>query len=879
MSPSRVAPQPVAPQSLAPGYRMDSPWKQRVLPTAMNRDGVSPTPRIHGHNIGHTQGDVTSMSQGPLAVGQQPSLAPQSSQRGHRSYVPHSPSPQRNAPRSPARRQFLDAVTLSPSSRRRHHASPGRKSPSTPSHTSMPTPLLMPHGLAGQQQTSQSAAIMGSACPDGFRNLGSMHTLDVSAPQPQRQTSSLTPEPAVAGTETEPQVQTTFATHQEMSDTRNDEELAPGVRIGIGNRMCTITSTLGMGSFGVVWAADCDGVGEVAVKEILCQSQVDLARALYEAELIQSLSNPVQGTPGTPTETPSLDIRIPEYVGSEVTHVSPEVCRMRLAMAKLPGEPLDRFLRTRQKEAEAAQHLPVLPRVVEACRFARELVLQLAPTMERISALAYHRDVNAHNILVTVTEGADGPEPQYGLVDFGLAVNATRWQGGPAPKSAVNPQGWLPGSAEWQHLDVGGDCRYWPTSAWLQFEVGCYELAEAKALCLEYQTHLDLQGLGITALQVLAEMMPNAPCENHGDLEALNTTSEGLPLEMWRVQLAWENYWAASTHFWSALLDTFRNNGDWNVLKNEFIAMNVHEIIARKLRSLRTTLTEAREACRRAPVSSGLGEATHLFSALLVLVSAGEEREGPTSWEKVVNSMRSAPARSRSRSSAEHRRSHAPQSPKTSHQHGNTWSSYQPQVCKDRSREVAVTQAATGSASGHRKPSPRHDQRPSSPTPSGQHHVLLPPPKQVCAVEGVARGPHASWPAHTEPEAEKLVELAADLRTTAAAIRQADTRPASDSQGSSDVKSELEVRRTRKNEVEPGARGYRQKHHKDSEKRTAHTPPHELFVKLNVLANKVVQLAHAMEKLELQDRSIPVAADRAYTKETPSPAVVSTGYS
>lgn len=31
---------------------------------------------------------------------------------------------------------------------------------------------------------------------------------------------------------------------------------------------------------------------------------------------------------------------------------------------------------------------------------------------------------------------------------------------------------------------------------------GCYELTRTSALCMEYQTHLDLQGLGITALQV-----------------------------------------------------------------------------------------------------------------------------------------------------------------------------------------------------------------------------------------------------------------------------------------------------------------------------------------------------------------------------------------
>jgi len=49
-------------------------------------------------------------------------------------------------------------------------------------------------------------------------------------------------------------------------------ELAEGVSVLIGELVCQITSPLGMGSFGVVWAADCPGVGEVAVKEILCQS-------------------------------------------------------------------------------------------------------------------------------------------------------------------------------------------------------------------------------------------------------------------------------------------------------------------------------------------------------------------------------------------------------------------------------------------------------------------------------------------------------------------------------------------------------------------------------------------------------------------------------
>eukprot|EP00913_Durusdinium_trenchii_P023616 g22188.t1 len=91
---------------------------------------------------------------------------------------------------------------------------------------------------------------------------------------------------------------------------------------------------------------------------------------------------------------------------------------------------------------------------------ARALLEQLAPTMAAISKVTYHRDVNAHNILAHL-EG-DRPPVSFGLVDFGLAVDASTWM----DVSAANPLG----KSEWEYLDVGGDCRYWPVSAWRQFE-------------------------------------------------------------------------------------------------------------------------------------------------------------------------------------------------------------------------------------------------------------------------------------------------------------------------------------------------------------------------------------------------------------------------
>ncbi|CAE8678512.1 unnamed protein product [Polarella glacialis] len=177
------------------------------------------------------------------------------------------------------------------------------------------------------------------------------------------------------------------------------------------------------------------------------------------------------------------------------------------------------------------------------------------------------------------------------------------------------------GKSEWEFLDVGGDCRYWPVSAWLQFQVGCRELAADPALSLEYQTHLDLQGLGITALQVLAEMLPAA---------------HAVPKELRGFKEAWNLYWEDATRFWAALLDTFRHGGDWVVLKQEFVALGVHAIVADRLRAVRAALELAMHAALGHNGNCWpLGSAS-LMSALLAMVSSGEQRHKATTWEDVL---------------------------------------------------------------------------------------------------------------------------------------------------------------------------------------------------------------------------------------------------
>eukprot|EP00435_Cladocopium_sp_Y103_P047404 s720_g13.t3 len=250
----------------------------------------------------------------------------------------------------------------------------------------------------------------------------------------------------------------------------------------------------------------------------------------------------------------------------------------------------------------------------EAVASARALLQQLAPTMAAISQVTYHRDVNAHNILVQAAAGGEGRAPSYGLVDFGLAVDASGW----CDPSPSNPGG----KSEWEFLDVGGDCRYWPVSAWRQFEAGCRALVQEDFLCVEYQTHLDLQGLGLTAVQVLSSMLP-------GDLK--------VP-ELKRLQELWQLYWEDASCYWASLLDTFRHGGDWTALKQDFVARKVYRIMADRLRSLRTALSDALEAAAAANLSgedSWPPGSASLFWALLAMISCGERMD--SSWQEVCS--------------------------------------------------------------------------------------------------------------------------------------------------------------------------------------------------------------------------------------------------
>jgi serine/threonine protein kinase len=417
-----------------------------------------------------------------------------------------------------------------------------------------------------------------------------------------------------------------------------EQQLYAGLVLMVGGGRCKVTTALGTGSFGTVWAAECleGGPGpEVAVKEILCRSSVDLANAEFEGKLLEMIQSHARACgsscrPDVGREAYALGgrdplDRIPDLVGIETEICGEETWRVRLAMTRVPGISLDRFLVSRCRRLSGSycsgsalgsstrlqQQGPLS--FVEACGLARELILQLSPALDHISKLSYHRDVNSHNILIDGSPSS----PVFGLVDFGLAVDLTKWQGPMGPLS-------------WQLIDIGGDCRYWPMSAWLQFECGWKELSKYPPLSHEYQTQLDFHALGITALQILAALSPPATKENTGSITP----------HVRALQVAWDQYWQNVTCFWQRLLEVFRTGGDQNALKVACINERVHNIVGANLAALRSAMRKLFDACNAAGTEAHLRQLCPLFAALLELVSSGgtvgfKEGQDPPSWQVV----------------------------------------------------------------------------------------------------------------------------------------------------------------------------------------------------------------------------------------------------
>jgi len=416
--------------------------------------------------------------------------------------------------------------------------------------------------------------------------------------------------------------------HREPSDADAKQgvvALGPGARVSIAGHRFVLSEALGQGSFGMVWAATDRAGTQVAIKEISGRSARDHERSRDEVRLLEVVSEVLGNASDGAT------VRVPTLVCSETTPVpGTDAWLLRVAMTRLPGTPLEEFLEqkrnVRSKQGQVSAET-TYQQFSDSCRYAGEMLVQLAPTLEALSARLYHRDVTPRNILVDTSKGRD--QPSFYLVDFGLAVDGETWRcGGPGAG------------------DLGGDGRYWPASAWLVFAMGASELDNRPSLREEYRTCLDIHALGLSVLRCLMDMLPHLPEPAAGG--AIFRRSAAYP-QLRTLRAAWSKYWSDARRFWQPIYDAFRTRGDFDALRAAFIGAGVHHTVSANLCTLRAALSEARLACMDAPRDTGLAGMPALFEALLMMIHPGSDsREQPGRPEQLPrNSVARSPSATR----------------------------------------------------------------------------------------------------------------------------------------------------------------------------------------------------------------------------------------
>jgi hypothetical protein len=286
-------------------------------------------------------------------------------------------------------------------------------------------------------------------------------------------------------------------------------------------------------------------------------------------------------------------------------------------MSHLPGESLLEELQGARHELATRFEGDVIGQVKGACKMARDLIDQLAPAMAHVSALAFHRDAHASNILV---ENLASDERSFALVDFGLAVPVEQWvKGG------------------WRQHGAAGDCRYWPPSAWQHFLRGVSAVASDEELCGEYEAMLDFHSIGMTALQLFAvASVPLSSAEPSGASRAREAALE--------LQRSWDLYWQSATGLWQEVLAGLNEGRAAHVkmeLSDGHYREVAHKVVARHLEDLRQCLRELKSAFNHADLKTySSNDVATLVDILLRLIGGFD---ATLSWDAVRSAIGEGP--------------------------------------------------------------------------------------------------------------------------------------------------------------------------------------------------------------------------------------------
>lgn len=249
--------------------------------------------------------------------------------------------------------------------------------------------------------------------------------------------------------------------------------------------------------------------------------------------------------------------------------------------------------------------------LLEASRCVKSMITQLGPALEHLSSKAYHRDITPRNVLVEVR----GNQHEFGLVDFGLAVDSSKW-----------------GEQMLTH-DIGGDGHYWPTSSWFVLAHGAHHLESFPALKHEYETCLDLHALGISAMRALMELWDTKQFQS-----ASGEVAWGQLAKMMRLRIAWTRYWDNVARFWQPIFDSFACGGADALerLKTQYGLAGVHRVVSSDLCGVRAALLGVRDA-------AVIPELRQVCDALLVMIRPGKQRADTPTWQQVRLAFTSQP--------------------------------------------------------------------------------------------------------------------------------------------------------------------------------------------------------------------------------------------
>lgn len=407
--------------------------------------------------------------------------------------------------------------------------------------------------------------------------------------------------------------------------------LAVGEVVTIGQLTFRVEHVLGEGTYARVWAARAEQQ-EAAIKEMRCGEGYGIlpgatrARAEFEVSVMQQLQHhPGQDILRAPRV---LDFQVWPFAEAPGTYL------MRVGMTRCSGQPLDVWLDCRcasiaaHRQTQAAGAAHCCESLLAAVGMVSVMLRQLMPTFDRLNTyVAFHRDVNARNLLVHTSDAVPEPEPEdaesamsFWLVDFGAARSSSEWLG-------------FEGEGSWRQENPTGDARYWGPASWARLQEGPEALDQVPGLRWQYTQGLDMVALATCAVESLCRLQA-AECPLLDSAEgAGESVQDKLLCSVRRLQQSWSDYWALALSSFNALAqyssEALLGGSTALAAWEKLLQADTPRTLRVRLLALCGSLAELAQLCTSAAEAAAVGK----------LSSLGGRSSKAASWQEAATTL------------------------------------------------------------------------------------------------------------------------------------------------------------------------------------------------------------------------------------------------